>query len=231
MIRPIYRLNTTLPGRFPIFATDPNVPSLTGFGEFPSPWAIEWNLFFKMEPKPEALGPKRVQPAYKIDTSLVTPLGDLPKPIGGAVPLLAFRKLFRGLRRGQPSGQAVARKMGLPVIPDERLLVGKATKDDSPKNKALIELSPRFRNNAPLWFCILAEAQQAYTKVKPPEDTTPVHLGPVGGRIVGEVFAGLLVGDRHSFLRQDPCWKPFPDFCQPDGTFGIVELIRQAMKQ
>ena len=59
-----------------------------------------------MEPKPEPFGPKRLQPAYKIDTSLVAPLGDLPKPIGGDVPSLAFRNLFRGLRMGLPSGRA-----------------------------------------------------------------------------------------------------------------------------
>ncbi len=233
MIRPIYRLNTTLKGagteqddgRLSIF------PNLTGFGEFPSEWAIEWNLFFKLDPNSKPTGPTRVQLAYKIDTSLVAPLGNLPKPIGGDVPSLAFRNLFRSLTMGLPSGQAVARKMGLPVIADELLLVGKAAQDDSPTNKPLVELSPNFRDNAPLWFYILAEAQQAYTKVKPPDDTTPIHLGPVGGRIVGEVFAGLLLGDRHSYLRQDPCWKPFPEFCQKDGTFGITELIGQAIKQ
>lgn len=46
MVRPIYRLNTTLTDRFMIFSADPNA-SLTGFREFPSPWAIDWSLFSK----------------------------------------------------------------------------------------------------------------------------------------------------------------------------------------
>jgi hypothetical protein len=37
--------------------------------------------------------------------------------------------------------------------------------------------------------------------------TTP-QLGPVGGRIVAEVFLGLMFGDNHSQLVQEPTWKP-----------------------
>jgi len=33
-------------------------------------------------------------------------------------------------------------------------------------------------------------------------------LGPVGARIVGEVFIGLLSYDDQSYLTQDPLWKP-----------------------
>jgi len=49
----------------------------------------------------------------------------------------------------------------------------------------------------------------------------------VGGRIVGEVFVGLMWGDKHSHLRQCPEWQPVPEFCR-DGKFGIAELILQA---
>ena len=76
-------------------------------------------------PRPTRV-PSRVQPAYKIDTSLVNPLGTLPPSVATAVASLAERNLLRGLRMGLPSGQAVARKMGLPVIPDDQLKVGKA---------------------------------------------------------------------------------------------------------
>ena len=34
------------------------------------------------------------------------------------------------------------------------------------------------------------------------------RLGPVGGRIVGEVIIGLLQLDRNSFLADEPNWKP-----------------------
>jgi hypothetical protein len=91
MVRPIYRLNTTLTQRLEIFSMDPNT-SLTGFREFPMPWAIEWNLFFRMGPAPD-LGPERVQPAYKIDSSLVNPLGNLPPSVASQVPSPAERNL------------------------------------------------------------------------------------------------------------------------------------------
>jgi hypothetical protein len=220
MVRPVYRLNTTLLDRQPIFSKN-LAGSLVGFGEFPANWAIEWPLFFKMGNNPPA-GSHRLQPAYKIDSSLVNPLHDLPKIVVSTIPNLAERNLLRGWRMGLPSGQAVARKMGVPVIPDDKLRVGKATHDDTPNNRHLTEISAGFKNNAPLWYYVLAEAQQAFQA-----NDTPIRLGPVGGRIVGEVFVGLLLGDRHSFLAQEPCWKP--DYAV-NGRFGMAELINMALE-
>ena len=70
---------------------------------------------------------------------------------------------------------------------------------------------------------MLAEAQQEFA-----QDSTPIRLGPVGGRIVAEVFVGLMMEDKHSFLRQNPLWEPFAQFRKADGTFGMAELIRAA---
>jgi hypothetical protein len=233
MVRPIYRLNESVPAvedapRLPIFAQSPD-ESLVGFREFPANFAIDWRLFFKMGAAPKQ-GKTRIQPAYKIDTSLVNPLGNLPTPVTGPTPMpsLAERNLIRGLRMGLPSGQAVAAAMGVPIVPDEKLRVGKENEDDVPNNKRLVDISPRFRNNAPLWYYILAESMQVFET-----NDTPIRLGPVGGRIVGEVFAGLLLGDSHSFLIQDPCWRPRADFTADKtrtGKFGMAELIAQAMQ-
>jgi hypothetical protein len=222
MVRPAYRLNTTLPDPFPIFG-DSELTSLTGFREFPSPWAIDWSLFFKIRPASPSSGRDRLQQAYKIDTSLVNPLGHLPAVIGANVPSLAERNLIRGWRMGLPSGQAVARFMNVDVIPDAELKVGKATEEDSPDNGLLTDISARFAGNAPLWYYVLAEAQQEFDG----HDDTPIRLGPVGGRIVASVFIGLLVGDNLSFLHQ-PGWRPIQAFTV-NGKFGIVELIKQAM--
>ena len=235
MVRPIYRLNSTLSkgdfkhsedGRQMIFAAtdaDESAESLVGFREFPSTWAVDWNLFFAIGANP-AEGPERLQHAYKIDTSLVNPLGKLPLSVTSGIPALAARNLVRGLRMSLPSGQSVARAMGLPVIPDAKLFVGKATQDDTPGNIPLTQVSPAFANNAPLWYYILAEAQQEFDG----NDSTPLRLGPVGSRIVGEVFVGLLWGDSHSYLQQDPGWRPFPEFRSPDGSFKVADLIRAA---
>jgi len=112
--------------------------------------------------------------------------------------------------------------MGIPPIPDEKLKVGKANEDGAASNKPLVDISPVFANNAPLWFYILSEAQQQFV-----DNNTPIHLGPVGGRIVGEVIVGLMLNDSHSYLRQHPLFHPRPDF-QSNGKFGMIDLLNQA---
>jgi hypothetical protein len=221
MIRPIYRLNQTI-DRLPIFSLKKE--SLVGFRLFPADWAIDWRLFFKFGPAPN-LGARRVQPAYKIDTSLVNPLGSLPPSVATNPSSLPQRNLIRGWRMQLPSGQSVARAMGLEPIEDKKLKVGKATNADHKKNPLLTEISPKFEGNAPLWFYILAEAQQVFKT-----NETPIRLGPVGGRIVGEVIVGLMLADSHSYLRQEPNFRPMADFTSKSGEFAIADLLRAAMK-
>ncbi|MEO5997609.1 MAG: heme peroxidase family protein [Chitinophagaceae bacterium] len=222
MVRPLYRLNQKIE-RLPIFSVDPN-NSLTSFREFNPGWAIDWRLYFDFGNNPSPASSQRIQPAYKIDSSLVNPLANLPPTIAVNPPNLALRNLKRGVSLGLPSGQAVARKMGIPVIPDELLKVGKTNEADFKTNPTLVSLSANFRDNAPLWFYILAEAQQQFK-----DNSTPIRLGPVGGRIVGEVFVGLLLGDKNSFLSQDPDFQPSA-FFKKAGKFGIAELISAAIK-
>jgi hypothetical protein len=66
---------------------------------------------------------------------------------------------------------------------------------------------------------VLAEAQQQFKK-----DSTPIRLGPVGGRIVAETFVGLMLGDSHSFLRQHANWAP-----NAQRRFTMVDLIKTAI--
>jgi len=234
MVRPIYRLNTTLGtdpppsndpvnGRQLIFHPEDDTQSLNGFRAFPSIWAIEWKLFFDMGDHLPNVGVTRLQRAYKIDTSLVNPLGMLPTSFGFPENRrsLAERNLRRGLSMGLPSGQDVARAMGERVISDDNLKVGKATEESRPTNQKLVDIKDfgrEFVGNAPLWFYVLAEAQQTFKK-----DSTPIRLGPVGGRIVAETFIGLLLADPHSFLRQAPDWAP-----NRSRTFTMADLIKKA---
>ena len=239
MVRPEYRLSLKdlpphgpkvkgLNGRKFVFAADP-LDGLNGFREFPGDWAIDWSLYFETRGRklsPKLLGPGRIQPAYKIDTSLVAPLGALPEfskpnsntPQDKRQPnILALRNLLRGAALGLPSGQDVARFMGLVPIDDDKLLVGKANVaglSGKEANKPITAISARFADNAPLWFYCLAEAQVQWVKdaakEKSDEAKNAVHvkLGEVGGRILTEVFVGLLQGDAHSFLSLAPNWKP-----------------------
>ena len=52
-------------------------------------------------------------------------------------------------------------------------------------------------------------------------------LGPVGGRIVGEVFVALLERDRDSYLSVNPRWRPtLPDqFGRLPQDFRMVDFL------
>jgi hypothetical protein len=119
--------------------------------------------------------------------------------------------------------------MGIIPIPDHKLVIGKANEDGMGKegvkgsNKPITDISRHFANNAPLWFYILAEAMQTFE-----DNNTSLHLGPVGGRIVGEVFVGLMYGDASSIFGH-PTWSPYPEFLNSKEQFGIAELIAQGM--
>ena len=51
-----------------------------------------------------------------------------------------------------------------------------------------------------------------------------LRLGPVGGRIVGEVFIGLLKADESSYLATKPRWKPMLPSARR-GDFRITDLL------
>jgi hypothetical protein len=250
MVRPIYRLNQELhggddpdtatddekrrglEGRFFIFA-GVNKRALNGFGEFSEQWAIDWRLFFDIDGSGVQGGKARAQPAYKIDTSLVNPLGFLPefsivKPFHPPLTLdqlqpapvdgvndpanLAARNLLRGAALQLPSGQAVARAMGLDVIADADLRIGKATLDDWEQARPVTDIDASFAGNAPLWFYVLAEAQYEWSRRAGAPgslgDAEPVRLGAMGARLVAETLIGLVYADPFSYLAQDPNWTP-----------------------
>jgi hypothetical protein len=51
-----------------------------------------------------------------------------------------------------------------------------------------------------------------------------LRLGPVGGRLVGEVVVGLLQCDRASYLAYDPGWRPtLPS--RAKGDFTMVDFL------
>jgi hypothetical protein len=245
MIRPLYRLNTTIdaahlpPEALPPSVQADNAADLRGFRPIPADWAIDWQFFIRLENTQEArtipplydLIARVPQHAYKVDTSLVSPLHDLPPQIASDPSILALRNLERGRTFSLPTGQQVATALGEKVIPDERLVIGKATAGDP--NEALSpQTAASFAGQAPLWAYILSEAQvtswdNAGSGLSP--DDIPVKLGPVGGRIVAGVFAALLQRDRTSYVRQGTPFTPIPEFSR-DGEFGLAELINVALR-
>lgn len=251
MVRPSYSLSAMIPH----MVKDPKLPladrlkrlsiftanfkckdtgSLNGFRPLHDAWGIDWSFFLpgldSTLPPDEESGLKfstfkRPQPAYRMDTLLVDPLGNLPdhrgeKPERRSLPSL---NLLRGLALGLPSGQAVARRMGLTPLTDAKLWLDKGNLVTEPdmlaaRGKLFHDHKPDLHENAPLWYYILREAE--LTKVVPtpfkddqgkPQTPVPLggnHLGEVGGRIVAEVLIGLVLADDQSYLVQSPEWKP-----------------------
>ncbi len=208
LVRPSYRANFTGNGGAPFFAMvfdttqnggEPN--DLRG-GARGARRFIGWQTFFRF---PEFQND--VRPNKRIDTILSTPLFDLPLgAIASGTPptSLAERNLLRHLTWRLPSGQAIAAAMGEPVVPDARFA-------------ELGSTYPPFVTSTPLWYYILREADIF---------GGGAHLGPVGGRIVAEVFIGLLRADPDSILNQNP---PFvPSLGNTAGEFSMIDFLRVA---
>ena len=244
MVRPGYRISETVP-QLPVFGPDAG-SSLTGFHEFRGNWAIDWTRFADLAPldfgndqdKNDPVNKNRLQLAYKIDTSLVDPLGSLPNPpfdpplsMGGTkLASLASRNLMRGWRMRLPSGQAVARAMGIEPLKDSEIIIGKFTGDPADIKGPVTQVSDAFKDNCPLWTYVLAETREVMVPVKTKQGDKPVKtrkLGPVGGRIVAETFIGLMLSDSTSYFTLNPIWKPSKANAQ--GRFGLREFVKTAL--
>jgi hypothetical protein len=112
---------------------------------------------------------------------------------------LAAANLRRGEALGLPSGQDVARFLGAQPVPMAPFGAPEPT---------------------PLWFYLLAEAASG--------PGGGVHLGPVGGRIVGEVLLGLLDADKQSWINVEPGWEPQPPVATAPGELDLAALVKFA---
>ena len=209
MVRPSYRANFTGNAGSPFFAFifDPSQegaldPSdLRGGVRSPRRF-VGWSTFFRF---PGLEGD--VRPNKRIDTHLSTPLFDLPLgAIASGTPptSLAERNLLRHLTWLPPSGQAIAERLGVPALQSAQLA-------------ELNAIHPSFVRSTPLWYYVLKEAEAMEQGLR---------LGPVGARLVAEVFIGLLESDSDSFLNAA---EPFvPSFGPTPGTFTMVDLLNFA---
>jgi Animal haem peroxidase len=209
MVRPSYRANFTgnAGGPFIALVFDPSQedaadPSdLRGGVRSPRRF-VGWSTFFRF-PGLEA----DVRPNKRLDTHLSTPLFDLPLgAIASGMPptSLAERNLLRHLTWLPPSGQAIAERLGVPALRSAQL-------------SELAAIHPSFVRSTPLWYYVLKEAEVVEQGVR---------LGPVGGRLVAEVFIGLLQSDSDSFLSAED--RFVPSFGPTPGAFTIVDLLNFA---
>ncbi|MBI0539663.1 heme peroxidase [Roseomonas sp. KE2513] len=197
-------------------AGEPAVPTL------PSDWINDWRRFFDFgtdQGQENGLARNR---SRLIDPYLVQAMHELPGGRKGPGvdlsdhPSLAVRNLARGAKMMLPSGQDVARLMKIaPLTPAEIASSG----DDGKLAKA-----HGLHEKTPLWYYILKEAQLRQRGAR---------LGPVGSRILAEVFVGLLVGDPESFICQNEGWtleKPTwrPTLGEHVGSFAMTDMLRFA---
>ncbi|NMO51653.1 peroxidase [Actinoplanes sp. TBRC 11911] len=156
----------------------PLFPDLVGFGPLPADRRLDLSQIFDVPGRPPA------QRAKRLDGTLAGSLIGLPQQVTGpadaAYRSLAVRDLLRGESTKLPSGEAVARLLGVEAMTGA-------------------QMGHEWPHGTPLWFYILKEAEHF---------TDGDALGPVGGRIVAEVLIGLLRADPQSYLSLEPGWTP-----------------------
>jgi hypothetical protein len=204
MVRPSYRANLAGDRGKPFFgmifdpkAGGPDPDDLRGGFRSPRRF-VGWQTFFDF-------GDGQVKPNKRIDTRISTPLFDLPLgAIANHAPPVALpvRTLLRHVTWELPSGQAIARKIGVSALPTVDL-------------DELHGYGLGLERSTPLWYYVLKEAELV-------EDG--LRLGPVGGRLVGEVVVGLLRSDPAGYLAFDPDWRPtLPS--RSKGEFDMVDFL------
>ncbi len=160
---------------------------------------IDWEYFFNID------GRRPPQASKRIDTILAHSLIDLPDSVVGETEIpeehsLAYRDLVRGEALDLPSGEAIAKAMGIEPL----------SKDEVGLDKM------GWNSETPLWFYILREAEVRYRGER---------LGEVGGRIVAEVLLGLIDGDPNSYRNAGTEWRPELPGAQ-EGHFTMADLLR-----
>jgi hypothetical protein len=219
MVRPSYRANLAGDNGQPFFAMvfDPagqgqaDPVDLRG-GARARRRFIGWQTFFNFGAirRPSGVGTlgEDVRPNKLIDARISTPLFNLPlASIASHEPptSLPQRNLLRQVTWSMPSGQSIAREMEVePLSPSELSELG--------------GYGLGLDRSTPLWYYVLKEGAAR---------AKGLTLGPVGGRIVGEVIIGLLEHDRDSYLSREPFWKPtLPTIQGPvTGEFRMIDFL------
>ena len=176
----------------------PLFPDLIGFGPVEASHVVDWSLMIDVEGRPPA------QRAKRIDGRLPASLIALPTVVSGAADgsdyaSLANRDLQRGQAIGLPAGETIARELGVEPLSAEQLGLAEHGWTDA----------------TPLWLYVLKEAEALEHGDR---------LGPVGGRIVGEVLVGIIDADPESYRAVDPGWTPTlaP---RVGNSFGLADIL------
>ena len=210
MVRPSYRANLHGDNGQPFFGMifDPDEQGtadpvdLRGFARAPRRF-IGWQTFFDFGGAFSA----DVRPNKRIDTKVSTPLFQLPLetiPSGTPPVSLMQRNLLRSLTWCSRPVSASPMKWA------SHLSV-------APIWLSCSRFVPSFVESTPLFYYILKEAELR-------EDG--LRLGPVGARIVAEVFIGLLQLDPDSYFSVQPSWVPtLPTHDGTPESFRMIDFL------
>ena len=110
-----------------------------------------------------------------------------------------------------PTGQAMADRLGLPVLSAAQLEAAAAS-----ERQASVLKASGFLERTPLWYYLLAESKHHGGQ----------RLGPVASTLVAEVLVGLVRRSADSILAT-PGWVPSLPSAKP-GTFELADLLRFA---
>jgi hypothetical protein len=200
MVRLAYQVTTTT-GKLQVFNGTAN--DLHGGRPLGAGREIDWGQFAPALRR-AANDDTKFNFPRQIDTLISRSLFNLP--IGGPAGAeaagsntLAFRNFVRQFFYNTPTGQAVAEAMSLPVI--------------SPTDAIDATVVPGFSQATPLWYYVLREAELAGAH----------RLGPVGGRIVADVFIGLIELDPFGILRVP--FTPAAPYTAAAGRFDLADLL------
>ncbi len=216
MIRPRYRLNkdTTL-SIFDLLMPAAERPATEGMpGREPlvdkqlkSEFAVRWENFVG----------EKAQKARRIDSKISQGLFTLGFDGNPASVLnhLAQRNLLRGYLLSLPTGQAVAKAMGIVALSEAELLA------DAPAEVAEAFALGGFGERTPLWYYVLREAEiQAGGN----------SLGAVGSGIVAETLIGLLKADPNSYLNGAPPGVVTDEGIRVGGSVGKVSSLADLLR-
>jgi hypothetical protein len=176
-------------------------PDCAGTCPVPHDRAVDWAYFFDIDTN------RPPQASKRIDTVLAHSLIDLPTSVVGNTEIpeehsLAYRDLVRGEAVDLPSGEAIARVMGVEPLSQDQ--VGLRVMG--------------WTSETPLWYYILKEAEVRHRGER---------LGEVGGRIVAEVLLGLIDGDPNSYRNAETEWRPELPGSRA-GHFTMADLLHYA---
>jgi hypothetical protein len=159
---------------------------------------IDWSEFFEIDGAQEFEG----NVSRKLDTKISESLFNLPLGAPGlpstGTNILAQLTLIRSSRYDIPSGQDVARAMGLPVLSNKQLGLSQTA-------------YPEFKGEAPLWYYMLAESELK---------ENGAQLGDLGGRVIAEVFLTQMAIDPNSYLNARRGFTPSVEHTGPEFTMG-----------